>query len=41
MIQSMHSSNQNGAFHKEANYLDAIEWHNGTNWESINNILPW
>lgn len=32
---------QNGAFHKEANYLDAIEWHNGANWESINNILPW
>lgn len=32
---------QQGAFHKEANYLDAIEWHNGTNWEPINNILPW
>ena len=32
---------QHGAFHKEVNYLNAIEWHNGRNWESINNILPW
>jgi energy-coupling factor transporter ATP-binding protein EcfA2 len=32
---------QNGAFPKEANYLDAIMYHDGTNWQPINNILPW
>lgn len=32
---------QHGAFHKEANYLNAIEYHDGTNWQPINNILPW
>ena len=32
---------QHGAFHKEANYLNAIEYHDGTNWQPINSILPW
>lgn len=32
---------QHGAFHKEANYLNAIEYHDGTNWQPISSILPW
>lgn len=32
---------QVGAFHKEPNYLDAIEYHNGAAWQPINTILPW
>jgi len=32
---------QRGAFAKQANYLDAIEYHDGTNWQPMNNILPW
>jgi hypothetical protein len=28
-------------FPSAVNYLDAIEYHNGTNWQPINNLLPW
>ena len=30
-----------GSFLPELNFLDAIEYHDGTNWQPINNILSW
>lgn len=32
---------QIGAFPVAPNYLDAIQYHDGTNWQPINTILPW
>jgi len=32
---------QRRAFANQANFLDAIEYHDGTNWQPINTILPW
>jgi len=33
--------NLNGPFPREANYLDAIEYHDGTNWQPLNNLRVW
>jgi energy-coupling factor transporter ATP-binding protein EcfA2 len=32
---------QDGAFPREINYLDAIQYHNGTSWAPITTILSW
>lgn len=32
---------QSGAFPKEPNYLDAIQYHDGTTWQPITTIQPW
>lgn len=32
---------QYGAFHKEADFMNATEYHDGTTWQPLNSILTW